>query len=112
MKISKVTLNPERVSKAWAIAHALAHPLRLRILDYIHSQGSTNVNNIYRTLNIEQSITSQHLRILREADIVNYERDGKYVHYVLNYRQVEQASLAVSSFCHTDEIYRLSNSTT
>lgn len=111
MKISKVTLNPERVSKAWVIAHALAHPLRLRILNYIHSQGTTNVNNIYRTLNIEQSITSQHLRILREADIVNYERDGKFVHYMLNYTKVEQAVNAVSKFTHSDEIYRLSSFT-
>lgn len=112
MKISKVMLNPDRVGKAWVIAHALAHPLRLKILNYIHEQGATNVNNIYRSLRIEQSITSQHLRILREADIVNHERDGKFVNYRLNYRQVEQASLAVQKFCHTDEIYRMSSSAT
>lgn len=108
MKISKVTLNPERVSKAWVIAHALAHPLRLKIIDYIHRQGTTNVNNIYNDLKIEQSITSQHLRILREANVVEFERDGKFVHYSLNYKQVEQASSAVMKFTHSDQIYQLS----
>ena len=109
MKISKTTLNPERVSKAWVIAHALAHPLRLRIINYIHSQRITNVNSIYRTLEIEQSITSQHLRILREAGVVEHERDGKFVHYQLNYDLVEQATNAVKTFTHSDEIYRLSS---
>lgn len=108
---TKVTLNPERVNKAWAIAHALAHPLRLRILDYIHGEKTTNVNKIYTALKIEQSITSQHLRILRDAGIVDFERDGKYVHYSLNYDVVEKASNAVSTFMKTDKIYRLSSST-
>ena len=108
MKISKVTLNPERVSKAWVIAHALAHPLRLKIIDFVHRQGTTNVNNIYNALKIEQSITSQHLKILREANIVVFERDGKFVHYSINYNQVEQASNAVRKFTYTDEIYHLS----
>lgn len=111
MEISKVTLNPQRVSKAWVIAHALAHPLRLKIIDFIHSQGTTNVNNIYNALKIEQSITSQHLRILREADVVNFEREGKFVHYKLNYDQVERASNAVMRFTHSDEIYRISGAT-
>lgn len=111
MEISKVTLNPQRVSKAWTIAHAITHPLRLRIMDYIHSQGVTNVNNIYHALKIEQSITSQHLRILREADIVDFERDGKFVHYKLNYDLVEKASNAVMKFSHSDEIYRISGTT-
>lgn len=105
-----ITLNPERVNRAWAIAHALAHPLRLKILDYIHRHGTTNVNQIYKSLDIEQSITSQHLRILRDAGIVENEREGKYVHYCLNYDQVEQASNAVSAFMRADKIYQMSSS--
>lgn len=109
---TKVTLNPERVNKAWAIAHALAHPLRLRILDFIHGEGTTNVNQIFTALKIEQSITSQHLRILRDAGIVENERDGKFVHYCLNYSQVERASNAVTAFMQSDKIYRMSSSAT
>ncbi|GAA5220204.1 ArsR/SmtB family transcription factor [Membranihabitans marinus] len=107
MKTTKVTLNPERVGKAWAIAHALAHPLRLRILEFIDSMGSTNVNRIYRALDIEQSITSQHLRILRDAGIVVNEKDGKYVHYAINYERVENAAMATSAFAEVDRAYTM-----
>ena len=35
-------------------------------------------------LRIEQSVASQHLAILRRADIVNTTRDGKFIYYTLN----------------------------
>lgn len=109
MKTTKVSLNPERVNTAWAIAHALAHPLRLRILEYIDSMGKTNVNNIYKTLQIEQSITSQHLRILRDADIVSNEKDGKFVHYAINYDRISKASSAVASYTKTDQLFQMAH---
>lgn len=43
---------------------ALAHPLRLSILLFIDKNKTVNVNRIYNTLKLEQSITSQHLKIL------------------------------------------------
>lgn len=109
MKTTKVSLNPERVNTAWAIAHALAHPLRLQILEYIDRMGKTNVNNIYRSLQIEQSITSQHLRILRDAEIVYNEKDGKFVHYAINYDRVEKASSAVKTYSQADQIFQMAN---
>ena len=77
---------------------ALAHPLRLRILEFIDTQGVINVNKIYNTLKIEQSVTSQHLKLLRLAGVVNAVKDGKYVHYDINYNILEKAQLAVDRF--------------
>jgi ArsR family transcriptional regulator len=58
---------------------ALAHPLRMQILAFIDKHGEINVNKIYRALKLEQSITSQHLKILRNAELVKYRRDGKRI---------------------------------
>jgi len=77
---------------------ALAHPLRLRILEFIDQEGETNVNKIYRSLNIEQSITSQHLRVLRLADVVQCEREGKMVLYKIKYDVVTKAEKAITNF--------------
>jgi ArsR family transcriptional regulator len=77
---------------------ALAHPLRLKILEFIDSQGIINVNRIYNTLQIEQSVTSQHLRLLRMAGVVNAKKDGKYVHYDINYDVLVKAERAVNNF--------------
>jgi ArsR family transcriptional regulator len=67
-------------------------------LEYIDDEGETNVNKIYRSLNIEQSITSQHLRVLRLADVVQCERDGKMVVYKIKYDVVTKAERALNNF--------------
>jgi DNA-binding transcriptional ArsR family regulator len=67
---------------------ALAHPLRLQIISFIDKNGETNVNKIYRSLKLEQSITSQHLKILRAADVVETRREGKKIFYSLNYGNI------------------------
>ena len=98
MKHTKVVFNTERLQYSSELMRALAHPLRLKILEFIDGHGKINVNKIYNALNIEQSITSQHLRILRLAGIVNSIRDGKFIHYDINYDVVIKAQKAVNNF--------------
>lgn len=98
MKQTKVVFNNEKLQYSSELMRALAHPLRLKILEFIDGQGEINVNKIYKTLNIEQSITSQHLRILRLAGVVNCTRDGKFMHYNINYEVVVKAQKAVNNF--------------
>ena len=98
MKKTKVVFTSDKLKTSTELMRALAHPLRLRILEYIDQQGSTNVNKIYRSLGIEQSITSQHLRIMRMAGVLDSDRDGKYVHYSINYPIVQRAKIAVDRF--------------
>ena len=71
-------------------------PSRLKILDFIDKNNAINVNKIYNTLKLEQSITSQHLRILRDTQLVDADRDGKYVHYtLLTMATIEKAVKAI-----------------
>jgi ArsR family transcriptional regulator len=98
MNRTKVTFNREKLDLSCEIVRALAHPLRLKILEFIDQNHKIQVNRIYNTLKIEQSITSQHLRILRLAGLVHAERDGKYIHYSLNYRRLEVAQTAIDHF--------------
>jgi len=98
MKKTKVRFDHQKLQYSTILMKALAHPLRLRILEYIDSQGVINVNRIYNTLNIEQSVTSQHLRLLRLAGVVNANKEGKYVHYNINYDILSRAEKAVNRF--------------
>lgn len=98
MRKAKVNLDQEKLSVASEILRALSHPLRLKILEFIDQNEAINVNKIYNTLKLEQSITSQHLRILRINNLVTTERDGKYIHYSINYDNVKKAVSAVDSF--------------
>lgn len=73
------------------IMRALAHPLRMQMLHFIDAHGSACVNEIFAAMDIEQSIASQHLRILRQAELVHTRRDQKFVHYTLNYPKMHEA---------------------
>ncbi len=98
MKKATVRFNNEKLQYSTTLMKALAHPLRLKILEYIDSQGVINVNKIYSTLQIEQSITSQHLRLLRLAGVVNAQKEGKFVHYDINYNILQKEVRAVGNF--------------
>jgi len=98
VKKTKVTIDNEKLQVSSDILRALAHPLRLKILEFIDKYQNINVNKIYNTLKIEQSITSQHLKILRNSGVVITEKEGKFVHYHINYEVVEKAMVAVNNF--------------
>lgn len=98
MKGTKVVFNNEKLHYSSELMRALAHPLRLKILEFIDQHGAINVNKIYNTLNIEQSITSQHLKIMKMAGVVHAEKEGKYVTYSIDYDVVTRAERAVKNF--------------
>lgn len=56
---------------------AIAHPIRLAIIDLLFTNGEMNVTDIYTKLQIEQAIASHHLRILKNKEVVQVKRDGK-----------------------------------
>lgn len=102
MRKTKVTFNSESLQYSADLLHALAHPLRLRILEFIDRNESIHVNKIYNTLNLEQSITSQHLRILRKAGVVHAEREGKFIFYSLDYPTLYRAEKAINNYMKTE----------
>ncbi len=59
---------------------ALAHPLRIRILDELR-RGEIGVNDLSSRLDVEQSNLSQQLAILRNRNILATRKDGQNVYY-------------------------------
>ena len=102
MRKAKVKIKDDTLQVSAEVLRALAHPLRMRILEFIDRHKTINVNKIYNTLKLEQSITSQHLRILRSAGIVFTERDGKFIHYSIDYSKVTSVLKADNSFLKPD----------
>lgn len=61
---------------------ALAHPLRIRILELL-AEGDKSVNELQDMIGSEGSTVSQQLMILRTKNIVNGTKDGNRVIYSL-----------------------------
>jgi ArsR family transcriptional regulator len=62
---------------------ALAHPVRLRILDALSADLQACVCHLERLLQLRQPYISQQLAILREAGLVQDRREGMNVYYAL-----------------------------
>ncbi len=63
------------------IAQALAHPVRLQILNLLREEGTAYVMHLTASTERPQANISQHLAILREAGLVTDEREGMNVIY-------------------------------
>lgn len=78
------------------ILRALNHELRQQIIDLLYKEGSLNVTDIFVNLRVEQSVASQHLAILRKANIVVRERKGKFIHYDVDRDRLKRINELVS----------------
>lgn len=63
---------------------ALGHPVRLAILRALAERSACCCGDVCRRLPLAQSTVSQHLKVLREAGLVSFRRDGVRSSYVLN----------------------------
>jgi Predicted transcriptional regulators len=89
-------LRSDKIKAAAHILRALSHPLRLKIISTIEENGGrANVGQIFETLKAEQSLVSQHLRILRQANLVSTKREHKFIFYSLEQEKLAQTANAV-----------------
>jgi DNA-binding transcriptional ArsR family regulator len=82
-------IEEDNLKKAALRFRAINNKLRVIILQLIHKNGSMIVQDIYKKLKIEQSVTSQHLSVLRNANLVIAKREGKFIYYAVNYQQLD-----------------------
>lgn len=64
-----------------AIFKALAHPTRLTIAYNLMLQPECNVSKMCKCLNIPQPTVSQHLSILKNANIISGHRHANQICY-------------------------------
>ena len=71
------------------IFKVLSVETRVRMIHLLKDR-SLCVNAIAKILNITPAAVSQHLRVLRDADIVVDEKRGYFVHYRVNQETLAQ----------------------
>jgi ArsR family transcriptional regulator len=74
-------LDSMRQFKA-GIFHALAHPTRVAIVEYLH-YGEMSVGQLCEKVGIEQANASQHLAVLRNKHLVETRKEGNQIFYRL-----------------------------
>jgi len=73
-------LNDKQVESGTEILKSIAHPTRMKILCFL-MDGEKNVGEIEQQFGSTISNISQHLTILRKANIINRRKEANYMFY-------------------------------
>jgi DNA-binding transcriptional ArsR family regulator len=85
-----ITVNYDLLRRAVLTLRAINHPLRKDIIALLEQNEKMTVTDIYIKLRLEQSVASQHLAILRKANVLQTERDGKFIYYTINKNRISE----------------------
>jgi ArsR family transcriptional regulator len=80
---------------ATEVLRAIAHPIRIAIVDLLHENEKLSVTQIHEALDIEQAIASHHLRILKDKRVLRARRDGKNTFYSIKTNEVHDIIAAL-----------------
>jgi ArsR family transcriptional regulator len=73
------------------ICQVLADAKRLRLIDTLRGDAEKSVGELAEVIGATYPNVSQHLNIMRDAELVTSRRDGTTVYYRLAYPQITHA---------------------
>lgn len=74
---------------------ALADPTRREILNMLKS-GRMSAGEIEQRFEMSFAAVSRHLSVLKEAELIHDQREGKYIFYELNATVLEEIMLWIT----------------
>lgn len=78
---------------------ALAHPARIRVLEILSANARpTAVAEILAETNIEATLLSQHLAVLKRHQVVRADRVGNAVYYELAHPSISELLVIARTF--------------
>jgi DNA-binding transcriptional ArsR family regulator len=95
---SKSKLYPKDEQALSHYTKAMGHPARPSIIMQLAREGKSCVENMTKNHPISQAAMSDHLSILREAQLVNFKEEFPYTYYSLNEKNVKQAEKHMKKF--------------
>ncbi len=84
MGASKTENFTEKQNQIAQIAKALGHPARIAIIEYLLKAESCICGDIVNELPLAQPTVSQHLKELKNADIIQGSIEGTAICYCIN----------------------------
>lgn len=79
------------------LAKALGHPARVAILRRLITRGTCVCGEIVDDLPLAQATVSQHLKVLKDAGLVQGEVDGPRVCYCVNPKTIDKLKRLITA---------------
>lgn len=92
-------VGSDKLTKASELLRAAAHPQRLAILDVLGHHKRLCNREIQELLGIEQAILSQHLTLMRDKGLLEFEKEGKFTHWRLKRPEFLKIVLCLENCC-------------
>ena len=89
--VSTLEASEQRDAEFALLAKALGHPARVRILRLLLSRDSCYCGQIVDELPLAQATVSQHLKVLKEAELVTGEIEGLRTCYCARRERLAEA---------------------
>jgi ArsR family transcriptional regulator, arsenate/arsenite/antimonite-responsive transcriptional repressor len=84
---------PDRAERMASIAKALGDPVRVQLVDVLRkAAGQVCVCELVALFDLSQPTVSHHLKVLRQAGIVDSERRGLWAYYYVLPDALEELS--------------------
>lgn len=81
-----------------ALARALGHPARVAIVRLLAARGECVCGSLVDRLPLAQATVSQHLKVLKQAGIIQGEVDGPRVCYCIEKGALERLRKLIGEF--------------
>ena len=95
MKTKQYTKEQEQIAR---FAKAMGHPARMAILNFLAKQDSCFFGDIHEELPIAKATVSQHLKVLKDAGLIQGEIETPKVRYCINRDNWELARNLFATF--------------
>ena len=90
-------IEREHAERMAIAAKALGDPIRMQLVDVLRKHaGKVCVCELVPLFDLAQPTVSHHLKVLREAGIVNSERQGLWAYYYVDPEALEELSAWLS----------------
>lgn len=81
-------LTESQLEVAASMLKAVAHPIRLSILQLLQQNEKMSVNDICEMVGSEQSLTSHHLSNMKLKGILGCRREGQKIYYYIRLKEI------------------------
>ena len=98
MGTTKTDLFTQQQNDMAMMARAIAHPARIAILQYLVKKNACVCGDLVEELGLAQATTSQHLKELKNAGIIQGNIEGVSVCYCINPSVWNQYQTLFNSF--------------
>lgn len=81
-------ITAEKLEFAANVLKLIASPVKLALIHYLNVNGERSVNDICEALETSQPLISHHLANLKAGGVLKCRREGKFIFYSLNMKEV------------------------